>query len=166
MTFLLDANTFIEAKGRYYGMSICPAYWDLLLRAHERGRIISIDMVKQELTSGNDELADWVKDNNHIFIPETDLEIQKLFTDAVLPTVYGMSHMKPGTHEEFLSGADPWLIATAMYKRATIVTQEVYKPDIKKKIHIPNVCEMLDVAYMDTFDMLYSLEAEFVLSPT
>ncbi len=162
MKYLLDANTFIEAKGRYYGMGICPAYWDWLLKAHEKQDIVSIQMVKVELVRGNDELSEWVKDNSHIFIPESDEKIQTAFR-IVVQKVYKMHHMKQGTHEEFLGGADPWLIATAMATGATIVTQEVYKPDIKKKIHIPNVCKLLNVSYLNTFEMLHELEAKFVL---
>ncbi|RCW90405.1 DUF4411 family protein [Marinomonas foliarum] len=163
MKYLLDANTFIEAKGRYYSMTICPAYWQWLLQAHEKQEIESIKMVKDELENGNDELAQWVKDNSQIFISESDAAIQTCFATQVAPTVYSMTHMKDGTHAEFMSGADPWLIATAMATGATIVTQEVYKPDIKKKIHIPNVCESLGVHYMNTFEMLHDLQAEFVL---
>ena len=163
MKYLLDTNTFIEAKGRYYGMAICPAYWEWLLQAHEKQEIVSIDMVKDELANGNDELTQWVKDNSQIFISESDTEIQTCFGTQVVPTVDGMAHMKDGTHAEFLSGADPWLIATAMATGATIVTQEVYKPDIKRKIHIPNVCKLLEVPYMNTFEMLHDLEAKFVL---
>ncbi|KPZ70241.1 hypothetical protein AN944_02313 [Shewanella sp. P1-14-1] len=162
MKFLLDANTFIEAKGRYYGMTICPAYWEWLLKAHEKGEIISIEMVKDELLNGNDLLEEWVRNNQHIFMPESDSQIQTNF-GVVVQTVFGMTQMKQGTHEEFMSGADPWLIATAMTTGATIVTQEVYKRDIKKKIHIPNVCEILGVKYMNTFEMLHELQAEFVL---
>mgnify|MGYP006298525777 CR=1 FL=1 len=33
MAYLLDANVFIEAKNRYYGMDFCPAFWDWLLDA-------------------------------------------------------------------------------------------------------------------------------------
>ena len=62
-----------------------------------------------------------------------------------------------------MTGSAPWLIATAMATGATIVTQEVYKPDIKRKIHIPNVCKLLEEPYMDTFEMLHDLEAKFIL---
>ncbi|GAA3931240.1 DUF4411 family protein [Litoribacillus peritrichatus] len=163
MKYLLDANTFIEAKGRYYGMTICPAYWEWLLKAHKKQEIISISMVKDELLKGRDELSEWVEENSQIFMPESSEDIQASFGASVAPAVYDMNHMKAGTHEEFMSGADPWLIATAMATGATVVTQEVYKPDIKKKIHIPNVCKLLGVPYMNTFEMLHELEAEFVL---
>ncbi|HIF9106269.1 TPA: DUF4411 family protein [Photobacterium damselae] len=163
MKYLLDANTFIEAKGRYYGMNICPAYWEWLLQAHSKQEIVSIEMIKQELLSGHDELAHWAKNHSHIFMSESAIDIQHHFQNDVLPAIYGMDNMKAGSHDDFLSGADPWLIATAMSLGATVVTQEVYKPDIKKKIHIPNVCKILNVPYMNTFQMLHELQARFVL---
>jgi hypothetical protein len=144
-------------------MSICPAYWEWLLKAHEKQEVISIDLVRQELTKGDDELSVWVGENPQIFIPEDSEEIQTCFAESVVPAVYGMTQMKAGTHEEFMRGADPWLIATAMATGATVVTQEVFKRDILKKIHIPNVCELMGIPYMNTFEMLSELEAEFVL---
>lgn len=32
MTYLLDTNTLIEAKNRYYRMAVCPAYWRWIQR--------------------------------------------------------------------------------------------------------------------------------------
>ncbi len=32
--YLLDANVFIDAKNRYYGFDIVPAFWDWLQQAH------------------------------------------------------------------------------------------------------------------------------------
>lgn len=28
--FLLDTNVFIEAHQRYYGLDLCPGFWDAL----------------------------------------------------------------------------------------------------------------------------------------
>jgi hypothetical protein len=162
MKYLLDANTFIEAKNRYYGMVICPAYWQWILKSNDENEVCSIDSVKSELANYGDELSDWVKDNHHIFHPESDEETQLAFQNVVTH-VMSMTDMKNGTHEEFLRGADPWLIARAMVTGATIVTHEQFKPGIKKKILIPNVCKDLGVNYMDTFELLHNLDAEFVL---
>ncbi len=162
MKYLLDANTFIEAKNRYYGMAICPAYWQWLLNSNEQHQVCSIDFVKDELIHGGDELSDWVKDHQHIFLPESDEATQKSF-QSVVAYVMSMTEMNNGTHEEFLRGADPWLIAKAMATGATIVTHESYKKGIKKKILIPNVCKKLGVEYINTFELLHKLEAEFVL---
>jgi hypothetical protein len=162
MKYLLDANTFIEAKGRYYGMTICPAYWLWLLQAYENNEIFSIDFVKEELVHYGDELSDWAKTHKHIFLPESDIPTQEAFA-TVVNIVNSMQHMKPGTHAEFLGGADPWLIAKAMVTGATIVTHEQYNVHALKKIYIPNVCKPLGVKCINTFEMLHELEAEFVL---
>ena len=37
MIYLLDTNTLIEAKNRYYSMTICPGYWSWILQSHGQG---------------------------------------------------------------------------------------------------------------------------------
>ncbi len=61
MIYLLDANTLIEAKNRYYRMAVCPAYWAWIQRSQGAGVVASIDLVGDELRRGNDELAEWTK---------------------------------------------------------------------------------------------------------
>ena len=39
MTYLLDANTLIEAKNRYYRMTVCPAYWSWVGRDRKSTRL-------------------------------------------------------------------------------------------------------------------------------
>lgn len=58
MAYVLDSNVFIEAKNRYYAFDICPGFWDWLHAAHESGQVFSIEAVKQELTSRDDELTE------------------------------------------------------------------------------------------------------------
>ncbi len=162
MKYLLDANTFIEANNRYYGMSICPAYWQWILNTNKSQQVCSIDFVKQELANYGDAVSDWVKTNSHIFEPESDLATQTAFQD-VLNHVMSLTGMNSGTHEEFLRGADPWLIAKAIATGATIVTHEQFKEGIKRKILIPNVCKELKVKCINTFELLHELNAEFIL---
>lgn len=38
MAYLLDANTFIQAKNLQYGFDFCPAYWDWLAQNNTAGR--------------------------------------------------------------------------------------------------------------------------------
>jgi hypothetical protein len=63
MNYLLDANTLIEAKNRYYGMTICPGFWQWLLLKNEALALASIAPVMDELTKGHDDLAGWAKDS-------------------------------------------------------------------------------------------------------
>ncbi len=70
MPYLLDANTFIQAKNEYYGFDICPGYWDWLERQNAVGNIFSIDQIGDELKQGNDELAQWASARGrNFFLP-------------------------------------------------------------------------------------------------
>ena len=60
--FIADANLFIEAHRRYYGLDICPGFWECLVHYSGQHRLLSIDRVRTELVSYGDELSDWVKD--------------------------------------------------------------------------------------------------------
>ena len=59
MTYLLDANIFIQAKNLYYSFDFCPAFWDWLDRANADQKVFSIDKVRNELIAGDDSLAQW-----------------------------------------------------------------------------------------------------------
>ncbi|WP_224788866.1 DUF4411 family protein [Pandoraea terrae] len=60
--------------------------------------------------------------------------------------------------------ADPWLIAKAIASDATVVTHESLNHDVRRKFLIPNLCQHLGVPFMNTFQMLHTLDAQFVLS--
>ncbi|NWD76962.1 DUF4411 family protein [Pseudomonas gingeri] len=163
MNHLLDANTLIEAKNRYYGMTICPAFWQWLKLQNEVLALASITPVKDELTKGHDELASWAKDNAAFFHDTTDEPTQLAFGQIAGLAAQQAPDMKVGAMENFLAGADPWLIAKAMTTGATVVTHEVLNRDAKRKFIIPNLCEQLNVPYLNTFELLHRLEARFVL---
>lgn len=163
MKYLFDSNTLIEAKNRYYSMTVCPAYWIWLIKKNQSLDVASISLVRKELTDGSDELAAWAGANVELFIDVDDEETQINFGEVANLVAEQSSKMKAGAVEEFLSGADPWLIAKAMTTGATVVTHESYHPDAKKKFLIPNVCKHFGVNWINTFEMLETLEARFVL---
>lgn len=164
MTYILDANTFIEAKNRYYQMRICPGYWDWLLIKHGSDDVCSIDKIAHELSMGNDELSAWAASHSQFFQATSDAATQGHFT-TIANHVATMPNLKAGAVPDFLSGADPWLIAKAMQTGATVVTHEVHQPAIRRKVSIPNVCVDFKVPWVNTFELLNALKAEFVLAP-
>jgi hypothetical protein len=89
-----------------------------------------------------------------LFIAVDDEETQTNFGTVANLVAELAAKMKAGAVEEFLSGADPWLIAKAMTTGATVVTHESYHPDAKKKFLIPNVCKHFGVDWINTFEML------------
>lgn len=56
--------------------------------------------------------------------------------------------------------ADAWIVAYAMAKGCVVVTHEQYRPGIRRKIPIPNVCKTFNIRSMDTFQMLRELDIQ------
>ncbi|MFT4272507.1 MAG: DUF4411 family protein [Pantoea sp.] len=162
MRYLLDANTYIQAKNQYYGMDICPAYWHWLDLQNEKGIIGSVDMIGRELKDGNDDLADWVKARPSHFIRNDDSDTQTIFTELVQAVMAG--DYNPGNRDNFLAKADPWIIAKAKSIGATVVTHESLIMAGTRKVKVPNICHQFDVPCINTFQFLRELKARFVLN--
>lgn len=160
--YLLDANTYIQAKNLHYQMSFCPAYWSWLDQQHESSSLASIRTVYDELAEGDDKLSEWVKNRKEHFIPVSRDDIQEKFAD-VAQYVAKLGGKKQEFIAEFLSKADPWLIATAAVIGGTVVTHEIPVPENSTRVKIPNICDAFDVPYITTFQLLNRLEAQFVL---
>ena len=69
--YVLDSNTFIDAKNRYYGFDIVPSFWNELI-SRSRGNILTIDHIKNEIMSGNDELSTWFNTHYLTFTEATN----------------------------------------------------------------------------------------------
>ncbi|KAA3500273.1 DUF4411 family protein [Agrobacterium tumefaciens] len=162
MKLLLDSNIFIEAKNRYYAFDICPGFWEWMdsVCGTEVGTIVN---VRDELIEGKDELAVWAKDRRDAdwFLSVDDDTTQENFT-AVVQAVVDGGYKEIGV-EKFLAKADPWLIAKAMTIGATIITHEVIEPHSKRRVPIPNVCEVFGVPCVNTFDALRKYSTIFKL---
>lgn len=161
--FLLDANVFIEAYQRYYGFRICTGFWLALKRQHEHARVCSIDRVRRELVDRGDKLSRWTKEVPATFFKRTeDRQVVTTFGELV-NWAQAEPQFAPQAKAEFAAVADGWLIAYAKVNDLTLVTHEVIAPDAKIRIPMPNVCEEFGVPYVDTFEMLHTLEVCFGL---
>ncbi len=161
MRYCLDSNTMIEAEHIHYGMSFCPAFWDMIDLQSDTNVIFSIEQVYDELIAGNDELADWVKKRKHspLFINTEDEATQLVFQEIA---DYIMANFAEEQASHFLSKADPWLIAKCKALEATLVTKEVLAPGARK-VKIPNICEVFGVNYIKTHEMIKLLGNRFIL---
>lgn len=154
--YLLDTNVFIEAKNRYYGFDIVPSFWEWLDRRQSSHEIASILPVYDELAQGNDDLSDWVKARKASgwWLDVADQEIQESYGEIV---TWVMSQgFTQAAKDEFLTGADPWLIAKARALGVKVVTHEQLDLNAKRKVFIPVVCKHFGVAYLDTFELIRS----------
>ncbi|WP_323885647.1 DUF4411 family protein [Aeromonas veronii] len=162
MKYLLDANTYIQAKNLYYHMEFCPAYWDWLDLQCQNGVIGSVGMIGRELRDGDDELAIWVAARPHHFINDTDEATQTNF--AKIAQTVAAGHYNPANRDQFLAKADPWLIAKAMSIGAIVVTQEGLVNPSSTKVKVPNICREFQIPCINTYDLLREIKALFVLA--
>ena len=161
MRYLLDANVFIQAYNSYYGMDFCPAFWGWILHKAKEGVIGSIIPVYAELMRKEDEISEWSKKlKSNVFKDDHGeaIEQYKEIAQWAVSSDYDQSGKN-----KFLSGADPWLVAYAKKNECILVTQEKFDSNIKKRIPLPNCCRQFKVQYIDTFHLLRSEGAEFIL---
>ncbi|MCL1476650.1 DUF4411 family protein [Marinobacter sp. M3C] len=161
MRYLLDANTYIQAKNQYYGMDICPAYWDWLDQQFQQGLVASVNMIGRELRDGKDELADWVRERPAHFISNDDEATQAAFSSIVQAVMQG--DYNSGNRDIFLAKGDPWIIAKASVIGAAVVTHESAVAPNARKVKVPNICRQFGVPCVNTFQFLRELNARFVL---
>lgn len=159
MTYLLDANVFIEAKNRHYGFDVVPGFWEWLDDAHDRGVVSSVESVRAELLAGGDELSDWAKDRAEFFVAPDDAVVSSFREIAEWANTNGY---EDGAVSTFLQDADAYLVAHGHAYGLTVVTHEVASPSVRK-IKIPDAGEGMGVAHCPPFDMLRREGARFVL---
>ena len=161
MTYLLDANVFIQAKNQYYGFDIVPAFWAWLISANSAGTVYSIEKVAEELVGFGDELSDWTKsrlEGGTFFLSPDDAVLEGLKDVAAWAQGQGFP---ASAVNEFLQAADYYLVAQALVHGHVVVTQEVHEPATLRKVKIPNACVGLGIQWMNTYAMLRAEGASF-----
>ena len=159
--YLVDANILIEAKNRYYAFDIAPGFWTWLERAHASAQVCSIDAVRDELLEGYDELADWARATPSFFRP-VDQSAANNFSG--LSRWAASRSYTPAALAGFTgNNADYLLVAYARGHANTVVTHEKPQPKAQRRVLIPDACEAMSVAYVDTFQMLRQTGAKLHL---
>ena len=162
--YVLDANVLITASQTYYHFDVCPGFWKALITAHESGRVVSIDKVRDEVTPKNDELKEWatVAVPGTFFKKTDDIAVFRTFGD-MQTGVLSQPQFTPTAKTEFATVADGWVMAYAKANDLIVVTHEEFAADAKKKVPMPNVCVEFGVDYVNTFEMLRDLRVKFGL---
>ena len=76
--------------------------------------------------------------------------------------VQDSSQFTQAAKDAFAGKADGWLVAYAMGGNThVVVTNEVYDPNIRREVKLPNICKQFEVDYQDTYEMLRILGARF-----
>ena len=156
--YCLDANVLIQAWQKYYSPKICPSYWDMLNILGANKCILLPEMVYDEIIRTDDDLSKWLKASK-IPIRKIDEQVTKCLKD-----IYSAdpNHKYLVDNTKARSLADPWVIAHALRENATVVTKEEKITAINtSKIKIPNVCEKMNVLWINDFQFLFELGIRF-----
>jgi hypothetical protein len=157
--YVLDSDVFMTAARSYYAFDLVPTFWRVLVGEASNGRLLSIDRVKEEIDRGNDRLKEWASGDFHAwFEPTNHSSVLGHYRDIVR-WAEAQQQFTRAAKDEFTDkeNADPWVVAYAKATNRTVVTNEKYEPNIRRRIKIPNVCKAFDVEYVDTFQMLRAL---------
>lgn len=164
MQYLLDTNTFIQAKNSYYAFDIAPSFWTQLLEKLKQGQLAIIDAVSDEIKQGNDELKEWF--GEQITAQADQIKIFKAKEDATVLATYReiaqrvtMNQVyKDSEKARFFRGADPWLIASAKSWGAVVVTCETLSGVGTTKVKIPDICQQTGVTFVDLYTAMRGVQ--------
>lgn len=156
--YVLDTSLFTQAKRSYYAFDIARSFWQHLVKSTNEGIITSIDKVYNEIERGKDDLYVWVQQNLPLqFFCSTDNSPEVLVNyQQLIGLSSSNTQFTINAKTEFAQydEADAQVVAFALSNRLTVVSQEIFNANIKRKILIPNVCHEFNVRHIDTFTFL------------
>lgn len=133
MIYVFDTSAFIEGWNDLYPPDTFPDLWVRVEGLIEQGKIIAPDEVSRELGRKDDALKAWGKANRKAFVA---WEGSFLVRSKVITNRYRrMLDQKPGKN-----GADPLVVALALDRSATVVTEERGSGNLTSP-GIPDVCK-------------------------
>ena len=141
MKYSIDTSAILDAWTRYYPPDAFPPVWDKLDALIDNGDLKASEEVLEELEKKDDEVYAWALQRERMFVPTSE-EIQGAVTEIL------KNHRRLIDQRPNRSGTDPFVIALAMVEDYVVITGE--KPTKStKRPHIPDVCEALDIRYLN-----------------
>jgi hypothetical protein len=145
-SYCLDSGVFINSWHKNFPPDIFPSVWDHLDKLCRENIVFTLPEVAQEIYPRDDDVAKWLKARKKIVVRRNDDIIWQM--KEIMN-----SYPKLAGEGSGRSGADPWVISHAIYRRATVVTEERESGSLNKP-RIPDVCSALQVVSINTVDLL------------
>jgi rRNA-processing protein FCF1 len=152
--YWIDSCVFIDSANGPYTFARAPGYWLFIDKGLKEKSICTSEMVYRELVGFGDELSKWIKHRKQfgLCIP-LDKAVQEQMT-KVADHVATCGRYDASNISDFLSGADPWIIAHAITNGGTVVTNESRLQPNAKKVRIPDICAHFKVRCISGYQML------------
>jgi hypothetical protein len=158
--YLLDTDVLVASKRMHYHPDFCQLFWDWIDAGHSLGVFFSLDKVKDELMSGNEDdlLRQWCKRPglSDFFLP-SKVAVAEYAVLANWVAKRQPAYL-PAALSKFLAakGADAWLVAAAANKGLAwkVVTNEVSAPESKKDVKLPDAAASLNIETISLSQLL------------
>lgn len=130
--YSVDTSSLIFAWSEHYPIAHFPRFWNAMDQLIADKRIFAPDEVLNECSKRDEDLHNWLKDREQMFVPlEEPIQIRHSEILAKFPQLVDARK----TH----FAADPWVIALALEHGLTIVTEERPTGSAQRP-NIPDVC--------------------------
>jgi hypothetical protein len=166
--FLVDTNVFITPFEAYYPFDFAPSFWTFLETNILNGNIKVLSKVYDEVTKGNDDLAQWIARLDFKQIDHREPKIQNSYgvVLAHIQTSRNLYTARALAEWSKDKCADGWLVATAMAYRYELITFE--RPNgslginVSRRPKIPDVANHFGVQWGNLFEMMRFLGFKFL----
>lgn len=161
--FSIDADVLIQSHRERLPFDVAPGFWDGLEEAGRAQRVIVIRSVFKEILDGGDELSEWLRTRETIFLAEDrDEATQDRYSALAMAIGDRKPAYKNDALADFFDKADSWLVAQAAAHENVVVTQEASAPDGRKRVKIPDACCLLEVPCINTIQLIRTLDIKLV----
>jgi hypothetical protein len=157
--YLFDSDVLIASKNLHYRPTFCQAFWDWIEHGHRKGIFFSLDAVKKELISGNED------DLLHEWALRPSLEGFFMSSRATAPQWSNLSSWVQNRRPAYITDAinkfldqrfaDGWLVSYVLqHSEYVIVTAETSEPASKRSVKLPDAAAAFSIETTDLFSVL------------
>ena len=152
MGYCVDTSGWCDGWQRHYPPDVFPTLWKKIEDRIDAKEIFSSEEVYRELEKKADDLHDWMKNRKEMLIlSEESIQIKVAEILTRYPRLVDTLKNR--------SQADPFVIATAVEKSATLVTGELGGTSDKPKI--PYVCRVEGIRCISFLEMIREMKLSF-----
>jgi predicted nucleic acid-binding protein len=145
--YCVDTSVLIESWRWRYPPDIAESFWIGLDTEMRAATAVIPDEVLIELERKDDDLYRWLKEREDLLVPPTP-EIQQ----ALKQVLARFNKIVDGRSAK--NRADPLVVATALVKNATVITEEKHSAGPPNKPNIATLCDGFGVPHISLIDFM------------
>lgn len=166
MKYIVDSNCFLEPHKGYCPIDVGVSFWNKIRELANRGVIVSIDKVKDELYTHNDDLKNWLQGNiDRAFFKrfEGNEQNEKFIEISRWALNSSFYNQRAKTKFTDATKADIYLVAFAAVDPAQwkVVSFERSAPQNIGEIKLPDACRQFGVSCILPQEMFREIQETF-----